>query len=384
MSQPTNGFNITTTPTRVADAPGPNGKGSAAGAVGDVQVRTRTIGGPTTYNNKTGLVEPIPGGWSGSEPTTAPATPEAKPAAKEGEADPKTTRREAFKQLEAAKKKEREERKTAKAAEGQKLAKDFLKQGKLVEAAKAMGMSPAEFREYAQNALLTVPTPDAELTPEQKREALDKEYRERLDKVEQGQRALDAATAKYNFTRDQISPVLADKEAFELIHSKGVANIESYIYDFMNSHYQKTGETLKVQDVAETIEAEFAKAADAELSRLAKVKKLAKHFGQQEAEEMIAAEEAGEPAAEVRERTVSAPAARDRFAEPTLENMPEVPTSSRFPAHEARPAGKVAPPKQAAIRREPTSGNHEPQVPFALLSREERMARMRAEAEEQE
>ena len=164
MTQPTN-FSVTTTKTPAASTPG----GAAAKspqAAGVVEARERTIAPPTTFNTETGLREDVKGGWTGKD-GEKPA-PAAKP--KSGaEGKPAPTRHETWLAEQKAAREAREGKKTAKTAESQALARDFLKKGDLAGAANSLGMPSSELRELLLGGLLTTPTPDTELTPEQKK-----------------------------------------------------------------------------------------------------------------------------------------------------------------------------------------------------------------------
>ena len=340
------GFNVTT--TQHAVSPPPNGAGITKAAPGptEVQVRERRIGPLTQFNPDSGMVEADPASpWGGQ---AKPLEPEpVKPA------DPAApSRRDAWKAEQDKIKAERAAKSAKALEERQPLAREFLKKGDLAGAAKALGMTPAEFREYAQNVLLTMPTPDKELTPEQKREADEKAFRESQEAFRKEQEAWRFQVTAENYIRDNIRPVLADKEAYEFISQQAPGSVEAYIYRFMNDHYVKTQETLNVKDVADTVELELEKAAVATFERNKGLKKFAKVLKPERA------------VAEVEEPQLGA------------ENVetPPAPAPRRAPE---RPAPERPAPRPLAPRSEQNGAR----IPFALMSREERLAAMREEDE---
>lgn len=341
------GFNIKVTQSAVS-AP-PNGAGITKPDLGSPQVveRSRTISPLTQYNPESGLVEADPASpWGGqAKPIEEPKPPETPPA------DPAApSRREAWKAEQDKRSAERAEKQRKAIEEKQPLVRDFLKKGDLAGAAKALGMTAAEFREYAQNVLLTMPTPDKELTPEQKLEKERQEIREEREAIKKRQDQLEYAQTADRYIRDRIRPVLSDKEKYEFISQQEPAKIEAYIYQFMNEHYAKTREELNPSDVADTIEAELERAFVQSIERHKPLKKVAKLFAPKPAEEA-----APQLSAEV-EEPEPAPVERPQLRQP--------------------PAAKPPPaPRQAVIRSEQNGSR----VPFALLSREERLAALREE-----
>ena len=336
MSQPTN-FSVTTTKS---PAPSPVSPSAGAGQVAQTpQARERTISPPTTFNTETGLREDVPGGWSGKD-GEKPAKP-AKEAATKPTA-PKETRHEKWLADQKAAREQREGKKTAKAAESQALARDFLKKGDLVGAAKSLGMSPSEFREYAQNVLLTVPTPDAELTPEQKKEKDEQAFREEVKAFKSEQEQFRSATIRAGYIKDKVMPAIADAAKFEFIHTEGADKVAAYIYDFMNAHYGKTREELSASDVAEEIEKQLEANFVASVEKARKMKKAARYFREEE------------PAVEATAEAEPEPALAQAAEEPAREEEDEL---------EAHPLPRPV------VRREPGA-----RIPFALLSRAEKQA----------
>ena len=357
-------FNLKMSATPIATSGASPTQGSTPAAVPAVQTRSRAIAPPTAYNPDTGVVEPVEGGWTGKDGAPEPKAEAAKP-------EPgKPTRHDQWKAEQKAAREAREAKTAKKTVETQALARDFLKKGDLVGSAKALGMSPAEFREYAQNVLLTAPTPDKELTPEQKRAADEEAFRAEVKTFKAEQEAFRNQTIRSSYIKDKIAPVLADAEKFEFIHNEGLEKMGAYIYDFMNAHYGKTKEELSASDVAEEIEKQLEANFTASVEKARKMKKAAKYFRTEEPEAepapALAVEESNEE--EVREDM--------RFPERDIARLRPAPLASRFPARESEPEPTETFTKQAVIRREGSNGAG---VPFALLSREERLARIDAE-----
>jgi len=371
MPGPTN-FNIAVTPPPVASVGGASPAGKAPQAAPAVQSRTREIAPPTTYNTDSGLLEPVKGGWTGKDVEARPAAiakPDPKPGA---DGKPAPTRHEQWKTAQAKAKADREAKGSEKVAKSQALARDFLKSGDLAGAAKALGMSPADFREYAQNVLLTVPTPDKELTPEQKREADEEKLRADLKAIKDENDAFRAQTVRSTYIKDKIAPALADAEKFQFIHDQGLDKISAYIYDLMNLHYGKTREELNPADVAAEVERQLEANFMSSIERARKIKRVAKLFRDTEADpaaldEPIVPSEVDEE--QIRQDT--------RFPERRLAGLRAEPLAGRYPAREEMPDEEPEParPRQAVIRSEPSGAG----VPFALLSREEKLARIDAE-----
>jgi hypothetical protein len=354
------GFNFTTTAVPVAPVPGPGGTKGAPSA-STTGSRTRVIAPPTTYNPDTGLLEPVKGGWTGKD--DAPDPKVAKPKA-DASAKPEPTRQEKWKAEQAAAKAEREAKATKKTAESQALARDFLKKGDLPGAAKALGMPAAELRDLLVGGLLTTPTEDKPLTPEQEREARDEKYRKDVEALKKEQLDFKNSVVRASYIKDKIVPAITDAEKFAFLHDEGLEKSAAYIYDFMNEHYQRTfretgkGEELNAADVAETMEKQLEANYRAGIERLRKIKKMKALFG--EVEEPAPAEEP--------DLEQPAPATEE-------EPAPEEEPLAAEPANAQPPPRRPAPPRQVSLGRAAIGSG----VPFALLTREERLARMDAE-----
>ena len=362
MTQPTN-FSVTTTKTPAASTPG----GAAAKspqAAGVVEARERTIAPPTTFNTETGLREDVKGGWTGKD-GEKPA-PAAKP--KSGaEGKPAPTRHETWLAEQKAAREAREAKKTAKTAESQALARDFLKKGDLAGAANSLGMPSSELRELLLGGLLTTPTPDKELTPEQKKAADEEAFRASVLAHQKDVDAFKNATIRASYIKDKILPALADAAKYEFLHNEGVEKSAAYAYDFMNAHYQKTREELSISDVLSEMEKTLEKNFVASVERAKKMKKAERYFRPSEEEVVAEADQPDDAALATRA------AEEDRFHDRSLAGLREA-AETRFPAHQEEPEGdEVVPPRQA-VRRDVGS-----KVPFAMLTPAEKRAILAAE-----
>jgi len=236
-----------------------------------------------------------------------------------------------------------------------------------------LDMSPADFATYVDNARLSIPTKTEELSPEQKRAKDEEQFRADRLAFEKEQSAFRYQTIASNYIRDNIAPVLQDKDKFELIHTAGLNDMQNYIYEFMNKHYNETKEVLSAQDVAETIENQLYQNSIQAIEANRKVKKLAKLFASQEEEVKVAVDEMAE-----------APGRQTRpsFVEPTLTNKQARPLDTRFPTRDeelnasSEEEAEEAEPNTNTVSKRKSVGSD---IPFALLSRAERLARMKAE-----
>jgi hypothetical protein len=174
-----------------------------------------------------------------------------------------------------------------------------------------------------------------------------------------------------------------------MIHSVAdVSQIQGYVYDFMNDHYNKTctwnetekrwnqdGEELKASDVLETIEDQLYQSHVQSLEKASKIKKLAKYTSPQQRQEQQ------EPKAPKGETRVDLGSGLDQFKEPTLANKTERPLNSRFPVQDVDQMIAEAEAEEEKLNYVPVSASRPTtsKTPFAFLSREERLARMKSE-----
>ena len=271
---------------------GNNQKGVATNIVPPEVVGTikpREIAPRTKFDTESGSVV-TKGGWG--EVDDAKQAPVVAPH-KEPVKEAQNERHEKWKADEAAKKEAREVARVERQTKDQALAKGLLQKGDAAGAAKALGMTLQEFFTYTQNAMLSIPTKteQKELSPEQKK-ARDEERLRASERAEINElRTREFERTARDYIKENISPVLADKEKFELLNSsKEFPKIERAIYDYMNKIYADTceydangritkqGEIISAADVAETLEQQFEEAALASLEANKGIRKFSKYF----------------------------------------------------------------------------------------------------------
>lgn len=205
------------------------------------------------------------------------------------------TRHQKWLQQQKEKREARDAGRAERATKAQALAADLLKKGDLPGAAKALGLPVSELVTLTNQAAIGVKPEDPvkPLTAEEQRAADEAKFKaDRLAfENEQRQWRLDRDVRDY--VAANISPVLADKDAFEMIHNVGAESVSAYAYDYMNRHYQATGEKLAAKDVLETIEQQMYDSHVAVLEKAKTLKKVAKLFAPAVSEEDTSA--AAEP-----------------------------------------------------------------------------------------
>lgn len=379
-------FNISLQPT-VPVVPKVNTSGSASHANQVIKQAdkpvTRNIAPLTEYNNETGNLDVSPRSpWGvSSEVETVKTEPEVVAETKVSS----TERQAQWKADQAAKKQKVQEKRVEKQAKQQVLAKDLLLKGDLVGAASALGMTPSEFATYVDNARLQIPNKVEELTPEQKRVQDDENFRKDRLVFEQEQKNFKYQVIASNYIKDNIDPVLADKDKFEFIHKYDVGKVKNFVYEYMNKHYVDTGEELKASDVLETIENQMYETHKSSLESLRGMKKVSSFFAPVTRIEDDNTEVPVSRDSKVEPRKVSMEPDNYPFKEPTLANKTTRSLDSRFPTRDTEVDDMIAEAEEEearvtqtsqAVRRSANSGNN---TPFALLSREERLARMKSE-----
>lgn len=374
---PTN-FNISLTPGDATKGTQPNAQTKATTKTGTRNVNIAPL---TEYNRETGLRETradSPWGAPSSSPDAQQpsevATDQDKPAAS-------PDRHAAWKKAQAEQKATREQAKLDRQVKEQALAREHLKKGDLTSAAKALGMTPAEFQAYTQNALLAIPTPDKEQTPEQKRQAEDEKFRADRLAFEKEQREWRYMQTANDFIRANIEPVLKDTDKYEFINEQEKPKIYSYIYEFMNKHYQETQETLSVNDIADEIENQLFNTYKASVEKGKKLKKAASLFAPVVEDQQEDGEQHN-PNASIKKgkRLFEIDTPSDPFAEPTLANKRGAALDSRFPSRgEDYEAEAEELEKQELPRAHPVKTASGKSVPFALMSAAERHEQMRRE-----
>ena len=386
-------FNITKSPA-APSLPKNNlsGNGNPIAKMAD-KATTRNIAPITEFNNETGLVEARPDSpWGrNNDTTTETETTETTETNAETPHTGVPDRYTAWKTEQAVKKEERAAQQTAKKVKSEALAQDLLRKGDLVGAAKALNMSPSDLAAYVDNARLQIPNPDKKLSPEEQYKADEKKFKEDRLAFEQEQRDFKRSVIKDSYIKSKIAPVVQDQEAFEFIHLNDVNKITDYIYEFMNNHFAETGEELLAKDVAENIERTMKETFIEGLKKTEKLKASAEFFASKKAatsktsktDEIEDIETEDDTTSRLMKRKVSTPISSGFKPEPTLANKVEQPLYSRFPmqneeleeleAEAEELIAKTTPPLAKRRSSEATSN-----IPFAFLSKAERMALMKA------
>lgn len=213
--------------------------------------------------------------------------PAADPAAIEA------TRHEKWKAAQEAKRTARVAQAEAAAKARQATASELLRKQDLPGAAKALGIPVSELVTLVNHGAMGIKPEETlakEQTPQEKFEADQIAFRKEMADFKAEQVAHNNARAMASFIEANLRPVLADKDAYEMIHAAGATDIETYAYRYMNEHYFETsekgesgkivkpGEILNAKDVLDAIEENLVKNAEATVERNKGLKKLAKHF----------------------------------------------------------------------------------------------------------
>jgi hypothetical protein len=385
-------FNInrTTPATTVQPMPKTNAVGNERRVNIAEKSTVREIAPLTEYNNETGLLDikaDAPWGRRTDEEGVEQST-QSENGQVQQEASTNKDRHAQWKQEQSQKKAEREQKRTEKQVQKQAQAKALLSQGDLLGAANALDMSPADLVTLVTNAALQIKPEDQKaLSPEEKKQREEEQFRKERLQFEQEQKDWRYQQIASNYIRDNITPELQNKDKYEFIHQNDINQIQSYTYEYMNKHFQETGETLNAKDVLETIEEQMYQSYVASLEKGRSIKKVAQYFQPKEEQE-------GQDAEGQQLQSFSAPKRESvsvsAFLEPTLANKTPRPLDSRFPtrqqeqdvdtmiaeaeAEEERIQKSYVP--SSAARGTPSNYK----TPFAFLSREERLARIRQES----
>lgn len=365
-----NDFNVSITPPAATEGAKPSTNGQVQQAPiarkADAPL-VRNIGPLTDYNTETGMREN-----RSDKPVEEPKkeTP-SKSSSEERQAK--------WKAEQADKKLARQDQQTKLAADKQALAKDMLFRGDLAGAAKALGMTPTDLATYVDNARLQIVNKETKeiLSPEQMRAKEDADYRQERKNFEQDQANFKYHVIKTGYIKDNIAPAIADKDKYEFIHKQGADKIQDYMYEYMNKHFQETGEALNAADIADAIEEQMVQSYTSSLEQLRGMKKVSSFFAKQKAEEeQIAGEEDEE-----------AETPNNRIIEPVLKNLKGVALSSRFglkadddQAEADRLIAEAEEDEQKLLSNTPVrkTSTSNSKTPFAFLSKEERMAQIKA------
>jgi hypothetical protein len=320
---------------------------------------------------------------------TGDAAPPAETAAAEKDRHAK------WREAQEAKRAARAQANVDAAAKRQVLAKELLAKNDLAGAAKALGMPASELVTLVNQAALGLkPEEEApkKLTPEEQRVADETAFREEMKAFRAEQEAFRNQQAMTGFVEKNIRPVLADKEAYEMIHAAGVEDIETYAYRYMNQHYfdtsekdasgkiTKPGEVLNAKDVLDAIEENLLKQHTATLERARGLKKVSKYFAP--VGDAAASEETPATRDEIDKAgsTSLTSARRRQVAQAIAELEAEGAAEETETPAEPPPANPAAP----KIVRPPSNGANirASKLVGVRLTAAEKLARVRAEEEE--
>jgi hypothetical protein len=351
-------FNVNVVPQAPAPPQGTNTKPTINKTA--EQPVVRAIPTIADYNTETGTAESR-GEWKVADKTQKPKEAK-KTSPKEEPKETNTNRHEEWKKTQAEKKQAKEETRYAKQVEKQALAKDYLHQGNITKAAEALGLSVPEFIALSQNAALSIPTEKKDLSPEEKRALEDKQYKESVQKELEDHRKYRYETNASNWTRDNIAPVMADTEKYQLLNlnKDNIPKIQRAVYEFLNQHYNETcvygsdgklvkdGEILNVADVLDTLETQTEEMAKQSLGQYKNVKKFSSLFQAEQEEKQ-----------------------HKTKVEPVVDEEPQEDLEQQLGSDEEE---EDLQPQSMNI----TSGIRK-NVPFALMTIEEKMAYMRSQ-----
>ena len=309
-----------------------------------------------------------------AEPTEVAEPAEA--AEPSAAAEPDANQR--WKKAQAERKAQREAAQDQKVAKQQLLAKDLLSKGDLPAAAKALGMSVSELVTLTNHAAMGIKAEEEVKppTPEEQRELDVKTLKESVAKLQKERDDLERDRNVRTYVEAHIAPVLADKDAFEMIHAAGVDGIKAYAYDYMNRHFQETGETLVAKDVLESIEENLYRAHVETLEKAKGIKKVAKYFAPS-AEDSAATAASEEPAVEARPGTLT-DSRRRSIAEAMAAELAESRPVALGEQRETSPPKPLAE-EPAGISANPTGVNLKPRWGGRLTAKQKLE---RAQAEE--
>lgn len=160
-----------------------------------------------------------------------------------------------------------------------------------VEVAKALGMEPQEFLRRFQNEMFNIPNEEVK-KPEPTVDDRLKAYE--TERAQERKAAADyqSEMIRMNYISTKIMPTLkSDTEKFQLLNYNDLEASAGFIYDMMNTHFQKTGEELNPADVAEEMENHLQQEFEDKIAQVKKIGKFSKHFAKLEEEETPTKEE---------------------------------------------------------------------------------------------
>lgn len=342
----------------------------------------RKIPGLNSYNPQTGEHETSVE-WKDREAikTKEKVAAEPKKADKKEAPASEKTRHQEWKEKQQSKQEAREETRTNKQLQKQALAKQYIQEGNLLKASEALGFtSVADFIAATQNAALAIPTKPKELTAEEKKAQQREQHDQAVQAELEESRRFRYETTANNWTRENIVPVMADTEKYQLINQNkdNVPKIQRAVYEYLNKHYNETcqydsagklikdGEVLNVADVLDTIEAQYEEAATQSLQQFRNVKKFSKFFTKEE----LAEQEAKEKQTKSSKMDARLPPPVEEEEETSMEEQdPQLGEEETDEDLSAAPRFSVRP-----------SGKSFSNKPFALLSPEEKIAFLRSQS----
>jgi hypothetical protein len=176
---------------------------------------------------------------------------------KEEQAITKEERRAALKSREEARIMKQEAERSLSEARRLSSSKDALLKGDIDAVAKSYGMTKSEYIDYINRGIMSMP--EKELTPEQQKTRNEEAYRAKADRVEKELAEMTRRTDIKEYVMDHITPViLENKENYKfLLHNEERKNVELFVYQYINEHYQQTGKTLNAKDVLDGMEDEL-------------------------------------------------------------------------------------------------------------------------------
>lgn len=262
---------------------------------------TRSLSPLTRYNPETGIAEEIEdmGSLPQDDQSLNQQTGESQVQPANEEVQKRQAERHAkWKAEQADKQQAKEQAKQDKQVKQQLLAKDFLLKGDLVNAAKALNMSPTDLATYVDHARLGMPKEEKPLTPQRQREADEKKFRddrlafEQEQKVWREQMEMDKRSSiANNYIASHILPVLKDNSKYELLNHEDHNKVASLVYDHMNEHYRDTctfdeeekkwntdGEELPVAEILQKMEDLLFQSHQNLLEESKKIKKFSNYF----------------------------------------------------------------------------------------------------------
>ena len=153
-------------------------------------------------------------------------------------ASPRATKREEFSALEKARKIEMEANKKLKDAEN--LAQAY-QSGDIDRIAKAQGMNTTEYVRWVNAKAIGAPT-SKELTPQEQAAQAAQQWKESVDRDRTDTNQFVNSLKKDSYINKNLLPhLIKNPDTYEFIHDKGIDEVCSFIYDFMNEHFNETG-----------------------------------------------------------------------------------------------------------------------------------------------